>query len=215
MTIKLGIFISGSGTNLKNIAHSINKKLIDAEILFVFSNNKDADGLQIAQNDNIKTLCLPKIKFGKDLDSKERNDYEKKILSMVGDFEVDYLCLAGFMHILREDFVKHYHNKIINIHPALLPSFRGTYGAKQAFDYGVKIAGCTVHYVLPEVDSGKIISQGAVTLEGCSNSDELAKKILIAEYMTYTYSLKKLCLRDANDLEDYREEAYKKRVILY
>ena len=215
MKIKLGVFISGSGTNLKNIIDSINKNEIDAEILFVFSNNPDAGGLKIAQDNNIKTLCLPKIKFGKNLDGQDRKDYEKEILNMISDFEIDYLCLAGFMHILRENFINHYNNKIINIHPSLLPSFKGTNGAKQAFDYGVKIAGCTTHYVLPEVDSGKIISQGAVTLEGCKNSDELAKKILTAEYMTYTYSLKKLCLRNENNLKNYREEAYEKGILLY
>ncbi len=181
----------------------------------MFSNNPDAYGLQIAKDNNIQTFCLPKIKFPKDLDSQERKDYEKEILNMIKDFDVDYLCLAGFMHILRQDFINHYSNKIINIHPALLPSFKGTNGAKQAFDCSVKIAGCTVHYVLPEIDSGEIISQGAVTIDGCKNADELAKKILKAEYMAYTLSLKKLCGRNEDDLKKYRAKAYENEILLY
>ena len=215
MKLKLGVFISGSGSNLQNIIDSINNNEIDAEIQFVFSNNPNAYGLERAKNANLKTFCLPKIKFSKDLDSKERIDYEKEIINMIKDFEIDYLCLAGFMHILRQDFINYFHGKTINIHPALLPSFKGLNGQKQAFEAGVKIAGCTVHYVLPEIDSGEIISQGAITLEECDNTDALSSKILNAEHLTYTYSLKKLCGRDDKDLHNYRNIAYDKGILLY
>lgn len=215
MILRLGIFISGQGSNMKNIIESIRNGNLNAKVEFVFSNNESAKGLEVAEEWGIKNICLPRFKFDNSDYKTSRDKYEEDLYQLIKDYDVDYICLAGFMHVLGEKFLSYYPKKIINIHPALLPSFRGANGIKDAFTSGIKIAGCTIHFIVPEVDSGEIIAQAAVTLENCNNPGELARKVLIAEHLSYLYALKKLSRENDNKLSELRDEAYKKWILLY
>ncbi len=210
MKLKIAVFISGRGSNLENIIHSIkNNELKNVEIVCVFSNKSNAYGLEIAKSQNIPTIVLE----NKNFIHQEREIYEKEIIKPISSFSPDLICLAGFMRVLTNYFISQFPKKIINIHPSLLPSFKGLNGQKQAFDYGVKIAGCTTHYVAPEIDSGEIIAQACVTTENCQDEKELTKKILKAEHYLYIYTLKKI-INELN-LDDLKEKAYKEKILIY
>ena len=213
--MKLGILISGRGSNMDNILEAIKIGDLKAEVLFVLSNKEDALGLKIAKNRGVTTICLPKFRFDDMTYETSREKYEEDLYELIKGYEIDYICLAGLMHILGEKFIFRYPNKIVNMHPSLLPSFKGAKGAQEAFEYGVRIAGCTLHFVIPEIDSGDIISQSAITLENCSSKEELSEKILKAEHLTYLYGLKKLCGEDETQLNKLRQKAYENRILLY
>jgi phosphoribosylglycinamide formyltransferase-1 len=209
MKFKIAIFISGRGLNLENILKAIkNGELGNIEIVCVFSNKIDAYGLEIAKLANIPTIVLESKNF-----KNEKEKYDDGVLKLISPFNPDLICLAGYMKLLTPRFISNFQEKIINIHPSLLPSFKGLDGQKQAFDYGVKIAGCTTHYVVPEMDAGTIISQAAVTLENCTNEDELAKKILKAEHYLYIYTLKTIS-NDIINIDELKEKAYKENILI-
>ncbi len=207
MKLKIAIFISGRGSNLENIIHAIkNNKLKNIEIVCVFSNKSNAYGLEIAKLANIPTILLESGHFGE-----ERKKYEAEVLKLLIPFSPDLICLAGFMRVLTSDFISQFPDKIINIHPSILPSFKGVDGQKQAYDYGVKITGCTTHYVVPEIDAGKIIAQASITTENCDDEKKLSAKILKAEHYLYLYTLEKL---SGGDFESLKEEGWKERILI-
>ena len=179
--INIAVFISGRGSNflalLKNIE---NGALKDCRIAVVFSNNPNAKGLEYAANAGIKTIIIP----SKNRD--DRKEYDKEIIDALAEYDIDLICLAGYMRIVTSELVEAYKNKIMNIHPALLPSFPGLHAQKQALDYGVKVSGCTVHFVDCGMDTGAVILQKTVPVYDNDTEDTLSARILEQEHTAYT-----------------------------
>ncbi|GAB4112464.1 MAG: phosphoribosylglycinamide formyltransferase [Candidatus Caldatribacteriota bacterium] len=174
--INIGVLASGRGTNLQAIINAIKENKIEGKISIVISDNKDAYALKRAKENQIKTYYIDFTGF------KNREEYDKRIVEYLRKEEVDLVVLAGYMKILSPYFVKAFQHRIINIHPALLPSFPGLHAQRQAIKYGVKISGCTVHFVDEGVDSGPIILQKAVEVDDGDDEESLAKKILQQEH---------------------------------
>ncbi len=181
--LKLVVLISGRGSNLKAIIDSIESKKLNSEILCVISDNPNAYGLKIASDHNIETVLLDYKKFP------SKDEYEKSLLTILKEKNPDLICLAGYMRIVGKDVINAFKNKIINIHPALLPSFPGLHAQKQAIDYGVKISGCTVHFVDEGCDTGPIILQKAVNVADDDDEASLSKKILEQEHIAYSEAI--------------------------
>ena len=180
-TKNLCVFVSGSGTNLQAM---IDADISPAEIVLVFSNNPGAYALERARSKGIATEVISH----KGYDSRE--SFEEDIIKTIEPYDIDLIALAGFMRILSPLFVRHYSNKILNIHPALLPSFPGIHAAKQALDYGVKFTGCTVHFVDEGVDTGPIIQQSVVEVFEDDTEDSLQERIQKEEYRIYPEAVK-------------------------
>ncbi|MGH1520973.1 MAG: phosphoribosylglycinamide formyltransferase [Nitrosopumilus sp.] len=182
--LNLGILISGRGSNMESILKSIKKQKIPIRPSIVISNKPDAKGLKIAAKLGIKTEIVQSKAF-----KGNRWEYDKKIISVLTKHGVTpengLVCLAGFMRIISPEFVKKYKNKIINIHPALLPSFPGIDAQKQALEYGVRYSGCTVHFVDSGIDTGAIIIQAVVKINDSDTEKSLSKKILRKEHEIY------------------------------
>src|SRR3954471_16486593 len=153
--MRLGILISGRGSNFEAIANSIARKKLDAEIAIVISNRANAPGLEIARSRGIPMRVIPSQGL-------EREAYDALLIEELRTHEVELVCLAGFMRLLSANFVRAFPNRVLNIHPSLLPAFPGLDATRQALDHGVKITGCTVHFVDESLDSGPIIIQAAV-----------------------------------------------------
>ncbi|HSF51622.1 MAG TPA: phosphoribosylglycinamide formyltransferase [Nitrososphaeraceae archaeon] len=187
--INLAIIISGRGSNMKAILSSIlsgNLKNVNPAV--VISNRKDAIGLEVAKNNfNIPTEIVLS-------NGKKGWDYDKEIVSKLRSYNVlpsnGLICLAGYMKIISTEFVNEYKFRIMNIHPALLPSFRGLHAQKQALDYGVKVSGCTVHFVNDEVDTGPIILQQAVNVYTTDTEEDISNRILELEHKLYPQAVK-------------------------
>jgi phosphoribosylglycinamide formyltransferase-1 len=152
---------------------------INADIDLVFSNKKEARGLEIARERNLDTCYL------KPKDFSSREDYDRKIVEIMGEREIDLICLAGYMRILTPVFCEAFLDRVINIHPALLPSFPGLHVQQKAIDWGVKFSGATVHFVTPEVDMGPIIIQAVVPVLQDDTEETLSARILIEEHKIY------------------------------
>lgn len=187
--LNLAILISGRGSNMENILKSIKKNKILVNPAVVISNKPDAKGLQIAQKLRVKTEVID----GNGL--KGGNwEYDSKLVSVLEKYKVTpqngLVCLAGFMRIMSPEFIRHYKGRILNIHPAILPSFPGLHSQKQAIEYGVKYAGCTVHFVDEGVDTGPIILQSVVKVKDDDTEDALAKRILKQEHKMYPKAVK-------------------------
>ena len=182
--LKLGILISGRGSNMESILKTIKKKNIPIEPAVVISNRSDAKGLKIAQKLGVKTDIVQSKGF-----EGTRWEYDKKIIATLKKHGVTQtnglVCLAGFMRIISPEFVKKFKNRIINIHPALLPAFPGLDSQKQALDYGAKFSGCTVHFVDAGMDTGPIIIQSVVKIKEDDTEETLAKRILKEEHRIY------------------------------
>jgi phosphoribosylglycinamide formyltransferase-1 len=182
--LNLGILISGRGSNMEAILKAVKRKKIPINPAIVISNNPDARGLKIAHSLGIKIEIIESKGF-----KGSRAEYDKRIISVLTKNGVTQknglVCLAGFMRIISPEFVKKYKNKIINIHPALLPSFSGLDAQKQAVDGGVKYSGCTVHFVDSGVDTGPIILQKIVKVLDDDTEETLAKRILAKEHQAY------------------------------
>lgn len=170
------ILISGRGSNMQSI---VNAKITGANIVAVISNRPDAGGLAWAQERGIATAVLNH----RDFDSREA--FDAQLQQVIDAYQPDLVVLAGFMRILTADFCLHYQNRMLNIHPSLLPSFKGLHTHQAAIDAGCKLAGCTVHFVTPELDHGPIISQGAVPILPDDSADDLAARILTVEHQLY------------------------------
>ncbi len=181
---KIGILISGRGSNMESIIKACKEGLIPAEVVIVISDKPDAAGLQKAKNYNIETAVIERNLYS----SKE--EFEKAIINLLQKKNVDLICLAGFMRILSPMFIRSFPLKIMNIHPALLPSFPGLHAQKQALDYGVKISGATVHFVDEGVDTGPIIMQEAVEVLDNDTEESLSQRILQKEHQIYPKAIK-------------------------
>ena len=181
---KIGVLVSGRGSNLQAIMDRIADGYLPLEIAVVISDKPDAFALERAQKADIKTVAVER----KACASKE--EFEAKINAASEAEGCELVVLAGFMRILSADFVNKWQHKIINIHPALLPSFPGLHGQKQAVDYGVKFSGCTVHFVDAGTDSGPIILQKVVPVMDDDTEDTLADRILVQEHIAMPESLK-------------------------
>lgn len=187
--LNLGILISGRGSNMEAILKSIKRKKIPINPAVVISNKSDAKGLKIAQSLGIKTEVIKSKDF-----KGSRLEYDKKIISTLEKYGVTpkngLVCLAGFMRIISPEFVKKYKNRIINIHPALLPAFSGLDAQKQAIEYGSKYSGCTVHFVDSGVDTGPIILQSIVKIRKGDTEKTLSKRILAKEHQAYPEAIR-------------------------
>ena len=179
---KVGVLVSGRGSNLQAIMDRIADGYLSVEIKVVISDMPGAYALERAEKAGIKAVLVNRKEFS------DRSSFEAKINEVLG--EVDGVVLAGFMRILSADFINRWHHKIINIHPALLPSFPGMHGQRQANDYGVKVAGCTVHFVDAGTDTGPIILQKVVPAYFEDDEDTLAARILEQEHIAMPEALK-------------------------
>ena len=178
---RIAVFISGRGSNFMALHENIKKGIIkDAEISVVFSNKEDAKGLDYAKKENIEVIVIPSKDYN------NRQEYDKKIVEALKPYNIDLICLAGYMRIVTLELIQAYENKIINIHPALLPSFKGLHAQKQALEYGVKYSGCTVHFVDDGMDSGAIILQKIVEVYDDDTEDTLSERILKQEHIAYS-----------------------------
>ena len=174
--MRVAVFASGSGTNLQAI---IDAEIQTIQIVLVFTNNPEAYAIERAKNHNIPVEVIDHKNY------KTREEYEKHIIKTLEPYNLGLIVLAGFMRILSPVFVRAYKDKIINIHPALLPSFPGINSAKQALEYGVKYTGVTVHFVDEGVDTGPIILQSIVEIEDGDTEDTLLQKIHEVEHLIY------------------------------
>jgi phosphoribosylglycinamide formyltransferase 1 len=180
----LGILLSGRGSNFVAIADSIDAKRIpDARIAIVISNRADAPGIEIARNRGLNALVIPSK-------GKEREAHDRVVVAALKEHEVDLVCLAGYMRLLSPWFVRQFPRRILNIHPSLLPAFPGLEAQEQAFAYGVKVSGCTVHFVDEELDHGPIIVQKAVEVLDSDDEQSLAARILEQEHVAYSEAIR-------------------------
>jgi len=188
---KLGILISGRGSNMEAILKAVKNKKIPIKPAIVISNISNARGLKIAKKLGVDTDVIDSKGF-----KGTRWDYDKKIIKVLQKNGVTptngLICLAGFMRIISPQFIRKYRNKILNMHPALLPAFSGLNAQKQAIDYGAKYSGCTVHFVDDGVDTGPIIIQSVVKISKNDTEETLAKKILRQEHKIYPEAVKLL-----------------------
>jgi len=178
-SFKIGILVSGRGTNLQAIIDAIENGELNARIAVVLSNKKEASALERAQKKDIETVYLDPEPFA------SKKEFDRTLARELEDRQVDLVCLAGYMRILGPEFIRKFEGKIINIHPSLLPAFPGLDVQQKAIDYGVKFSGCTVHFVNEEVDNGPIILQAVVPLHPSDNAETLAERILIQEHLIY------------------------------
>ena len=179
LQVSIGVLISGGGTNLQSIIDAIEAKQLDAKIQFVLSNKADAYGLVRAKNHGIPTEVLDHKSFP------SREAYDQAVVDLLQGRGVELVVLAGFMRLLSPVFIKAYSNRIMNIHPALLPSFAGLHVQKKALEHGVRFAGCTVHFVNEECDEGPIIIQAVVPVFADDSEEALAARILKQEHKIY------------------------------
>lgn len=179
---KLGILLSGRGSNFQAIARNVQASKIPAEIAIVISNKADAQGLETARAMGLEAVCVP----SKGL---KREEYDRRVVALLKQKQVDLVCLAGFMRLLSAWFVKQFPNRILNIHPALLPSFPGLDGQQQALEHGVKFSGCTVHFVDAGLDSGPIVAQAVVPVNDDDTLAALSARILSEEHRLYTEAI--------------------------
>ena len=182
--MNIAVFCSGYGSNFQAIVDASKTRLFDASITIMVCDDKKAFALERAKKENIKTLLALRENF------KTREDFENKIINQLEKDNIELICLAGFMRVLSREFVKRYKNRILNIHPALLPSFKGAEGIKDAFDHGVKVTGVTVHFATEELDSGPIILQEAVRIEEDDTQEALEQKIHAVEHKLYPEAIR-------------------------
>lgn len=186
---RLGVLLSGRGSNFQAIAESISAGRIPAEIAVVISNRADAPGLAAARERGLTAICLP----SKGLD---REAYDRQLIAALREHAVEWVLLAGYMRILSAEFIRAFPRRILNIHPSLLPAFPGLDAQHQAFDYGVKLSGCTVHFVDEHLDHGPIVTQAMVPVAPDDTADSLAARILAEEHRIYSESLRRLLTED-------------------
>jgi len=179
----LGILLSGRGSNFVAIADSIDAgRIADARIAVVISNNADAPGVASARQRGLNALVIPSK-------GRPRGEHEREVVAALTEHNVDLICLAGYMRLLSPWFVRQFPRGILNIHPSLLPAFPGLEAQEQAFAYGVRVSGCTVHFVDEELDHGAIIVQKTVPVLDSDDEHTLAARILEQEHIAYTESI--------------------------
>jgi phosphoribosylglycinamide formyltransferase 1 len=182
---RVAVLISGRGSNMAALIEAARDKSYPAEIVLVLSNRPDAGGLLVARAAGIATDVVDHAAFGKD-----RAAFEAALQTVLIKNRIEIVCLAGFMRLLTATFVRQWQNRLLNIHPALLPAFKGLDTHKRVLDAGTKIHGATVHFVVAEMDSGPIIAQGAVAVESGDSEEALAMRVLKVEHRIYPLALK-------------------------
>jgi phosphoribosylglycinamide formyltransferase-1 len=182
--LKVAVFASGRGSNFQSIIDNIKSGDIPAEIKLLISDRQDAGALKRAEHEEIEHIFIDPEHF------ETKADYEEDLIGILENAGVELVVLAGYMRILSPLFVKHFQNQIINIHPSLLPAFKGLDAQKQAVDYGVKYSGCTVHFVDQGMDTGPIIKQAVVEVKEDDSPDDLAARILKEEHKIYPEAVK-------------------------
>jgi phosphoribosylglycinamide formyltransferase-1 len=176
----LGILLSGRGSNFVAIADSIDAgRIADARIAVVISNRADAPGVATARQRGLNAVVIPSK-------GRTREEHDREVVGTLRQHKVEFICLAGYMRLLSPWFVQQFPRRILNIHPSLLPAFPGLEAQEQAFAYGVRVSGCTVHFVDEELDHGAIIVQKAVPVLGSDDEHSLAARILEQEHIAYT-----------------------------
>lgn len=181
---RVGILISGRGSNMESLIKAASAPDYPAEIAVVISNIEDAAGLEKARHAGLNTACIPHKNY------ENREDFEHALDTALREHGVEYICLAGFMRLLQANFVHKWKDRIINIHPSLLPAFKGLHTHERAIEAGVRFTGCTVHFVRPEMDDGPIIIQAAVPILDDDSPDTLAARILAQEHIIYPEALR-------------------------
>lgn len=179
---KLGILLSGRGSNFEAIADSIKAGRLQAEIAIVISNRPDAPGLESAKRRGLNAVLIPSK-------ARIREEHDADVIAALHHAQVDLICLAGYMRLLSSHFIQAFPNRIINIHPSLLPAFPGMDAQKQALDYGVKVTGCTVHFVDEHLDHGPIILQKTVPVLDGDDVHSLSARILEQEHTAYSEAI--------------------------
>jgi phosphoribosylglycinamide formyltransferase-1 len=180
---RLGILLSGRGSNFEAIADNVAAGRIDATIAVVVSNRPEAKGIEGARARGINTVCIPSRGI-------EREAYDRLVVAELQKNAVDLVCLAGFMRLLSAYFVREFPLRVLNIHPALLPSFAGLDAQHQAIEHGVKISGCTVHFVDENLDSGPIVLQASVPVQDDDTAETLSARILKEEHRIYSEAIR-------------------------
>ena len=183
---KVAILISGRGSNMEALIKACLDASFPASIELVISNKKEAYGLQIAQSYGIHTQSLNRKNFPND------HEFDSNISTILKKNDIDIVCTAGYMKILTKEFVETWRNQVINIHPSLLPEYKGLNTHKRALDDGVKLAGCTTHIVQSELDSGQILMQATVPVLGNDTKDTLATRVLKMEHIIFPETLKRI-----------------------
>ncbi len=189
---RLVILISGRGSNMRSIIEAAKQDQLDIDIAAVISNRPDAAGLQFAQDEGISTAVIDHKKF----DSRE--SFDQALADEIDRYQPAFVILAGFMRILTAGFVTHFAGKLINIHPSLLPKFKGLHTHQRAIDAGEKEHGASVHFVTAELDDGPVILQAKVQVLADDNADTLATRVLEQEHLLYPAAIKKLVTQQAD-----------------
>lgn len=184
---KIAVLLSGRGSNFISIKKKIDEGEINGEIAVVISNKADAKGLEFAREQGLNAVFVNPKEFD------GREAYDRELVRILRENSVELVCLAGFMRIISPYFVSEFRNRILNIHPSLLPSFKGLDAQKQAFEYGVKFAGCTVHFVDEEMDHGCIILQAVVPVLQDDDDHSLSGRILKEEHRIYPEAVALFC----------------------
>ena len=183
---RLGILLSGRGSNFVAIADAIRRhRLPGAEIAVVLSNKTEAPGLEIARERGLPAFAVPSA-------GRKRAEHDAEMIARLHQHRVDLVCLAGYMRILSAEFVRAFPNRILNVHPALLPAFPGMDAQAQALEFGVKVAGCTVHFVDEAVDHGAIVVQRAVPVQDDDTVESLSARVLEQEHIAYPEAIAKV-----------------------
>jgi phosphoribosylglycinamide formyltransferase-1 len=184
--MKIGILISGRGSNMAAIVEAVQSGLIpDSDVAVVISDKTSAEGLKKAKTRGIETVIIEK-------NGRKRAEHDAEIIVELKERNVELVCLAGYMRLLSPEFIRAFPNRIINIHPSLLPNFKGLDAQKQAIDYGVKFSGCTVHFVDDDLDHGAIIMQKAVEVLNNDTAETLSARILEHEHALYIEAVKQI-----------------------
>ena len=205
--MRVGVLISGFGSNMMKLIESCEKNDSKASIELVFSNNPNAKGIEYAKSKGIKVISIDHKNY------ENRDEFDNQVNKVLLDHDIEFICNAGFMRIHSDNFVKKWFNKHLNIHPSLLPSFKGLNTHKKAIEAGVKFAGCTVHMVRPGVDEGPIIGQAITSLDASDNEELLAAKILKLEHRLYPVCLQLFAedlIKVNHNKVNYSEKAIKR-----
>jgi phosphoribosylglycinamide formyltransferase-1 len=192
--MKIGILISGRGSNMVALVDAVKSgEIPDSEVAVVISDKANAPGLDKARERGVETVVIERR-------GRSREEHDAEIIAELQKRDVELVCLAGYMRLLSRDFVHAFENRIINIHPSLLPSFPGLNVQQQAIDHGVKISGCTVHFVNEDLDAGPIILQRAVEVKDGDTAETLAARILEQEHGAYVEAVKRIVLGETKKL---------------
>lgn len=187
---RVAILISGRGSNMRALIEAARTPDYPAQIKLVVSSREDAEGLAVARALGVETALIDQVRFRRE--NRDREAYDAELHAVLTKANIEFICLAGFMRILSPAFVRKWEGRIANVHPSMLPAFRGLKPQRQALEAGVKMTGCTVHYVVPELDAGPIIAQAEVPVLAGDTEHVLSARILEAELRLYPAALKKV-----------------------